>query len=113
MDGLDDVKRNLNAAINRMVAQAAAAGDESAHYLEAYAKSTAPFTDRSKYLRNSIKGSSEAHPDHVQVMVSANMEYAAFVELGTSRSRPYAFLWPTVASNADIVTGIFRKRLQL
>ena len=32
-------------------------------------------------------------------VVFANIEYAAFVELGTVRNRPYPFLYPALAAN--------------
>lgn len=38
---------------------------------------------------------------------AAMMEYAAFVELGTSRSRPYPYMFPAMAANRDT----FKKRM--
>lgn len=113
MDGMDTVRNNIRAMLLRLRAEAIAAADESAHLLEGYAKQTAPFTDRTGNLRNSIKGSSEVRDDYARMTVSASMEYAPFVELGTSRARAYAFLWPSVAANTDNVLGIFQRHMRL
>ncbi len=113
MEGMDGIRANIRALRDRLLQQAAEAADESAHLLESYAKATAPFTDRTGNLRNSIKGTSAGAMGTYRIVVSASMSYAPFVELGTSRSRPYAFLWPTVAANVDNVMGIFNRRLKI
>lgn len=48
-------------------------------------------------LRNSI---SHAVDDDT-VFIGTNVEYAAYVEMGTSRMRPYPYLKPAVVDHAD------------
>ena len=38
----------------------------------------------------------------VEGQVFTNIEYAAFVEIGTSRSRPYPYLWPALVANFNV-----------
>lgn len=137
---MGEVQRNLQAAIQRMHAQAAAAADETAHFLESTAKQNAPFTDRTGNLRNSIDGTSTALPDGYRMVLSANMTYAPYVELGhfskrnttrmsTRKGRvtaqrisdrafgtavqARAFIWPTVAGASGTALEIFKRHLHL
>ncbi len=113
MEGMDGIQANIRKLRAQLLAQAADAADESAHLLESYSKATAPFTDRTGNLRNSIKGTSTVSHESARMVVSASMQYAPFVELGTSRSAPYAFLWPSVAANTDRVLGIFQRHMKI
>mgnify|MGYP001591167191 CR=1 FL=1 len=71
---------------------------------EGTAKRDAPFTDRTGNLRNSIAaGVTKVQEHEVEGALSAgypgigaSMEYAGFVELGTSRSAPYPYIWPAL-----------------
>lgn len=75
---------------------------------EATAKRDAPWTDRTANLRNSIQaGVTKAQETEVEGALSmgypgfgASMEYAKFVELGTSRSAPYPAIWPALQAIA-------------
>lgn len=113
MDGMDRVQANIAALRNRMIAAAAAAGDESALLLSSYAKANAPWTDQTGVLRGSIKGESEVSGSTVVVRISENTTYAPYVEAGTSRSRAFPALWPAVANNTTDVLGIFKRHMQL
>jgi hypothetical protein len=113
MEGMDGIQSNIRALRNRLLAAAGDAADESAHLLESYAKATAPFTDRTGNLRNSIKGTSTVSTESARMVISASMNYAPWVELGSSRARPYAFLWPTVAANVERVQGIFQRHMKI
>jgi HK97 gp10 family phage protein len=112
LEGADEIKRNMAAFLRQKIAQAEDAADESAHLLESYAKSKAPFTDRTGNLRNSIKGTHGRIPRGQRIVISAGMSYAPWVELGTSRSKAYAFLWPAIAENAGRIKEVFRRHLQ-
>lgn len=113
MEGMDGVLRNIDALAQRMRKSAADAADESARYLESYAKTHKPYKDRTANLRNSTAGSWTMTPEGATVVISASMEYAPFVELGTRRNRPYAFLWPAVAENEAKIGGIFLRHMHL
>lgn len=57
-----------------------------------YAKENHPFTDRTYNLMKSI----QAVPTAEGAYLSARMEYASFVEYGTSRNKPYPYLQPAI-----------------
>lgn len=74
-----------------------------------FAKANHPYTDRTENLTNSIQpGRIVVQDDVITAEVAARQEYAAFVEFGTSRARPFPFLAPAIAAHA----GEFRKRIQ-
>lgn len=113
LEGLAGVQAKLAAAVAKMHAEAEAAADESAMLLEAYAKKTAPFKDRTGLLRGSIRGTFGATPSGVRIVISANKTYAPYVELGTHRAKAYRFLWPTVVEQQKNIISIFRRRLSV
>lgn len=45
------------------------------------------------------------------VYIGTNVEYAGFVELGTSRSKPYPFLKPAATEHAEEYRRIFKAAL--
>ena len=81
-------------------------------------------------LRNSITyatktthstGSAPADPsDYTQlaevpegtVVLGTNVEYAAYVEMGTSRSRPYPYLKPAIEGNKDTIKKVIEDYLK-
>lgn len=72
------------------------------------ARSDHPYTDRSGNLTQSIQpGAIEISDDEVSAYVEARMQYASFVEFGTSRAKAYPFLTPAMLRNA----ANFRKNL--
>lgn len=112
LEGWDEVKRNLEHAHREMVQRAGDAAGEIADLLESYAKANAPFRDRTANLRQSIDGTwAQIGRDVFRVVLSAGMEYAAFVEL--LHQGRYAYLWPAVMSNETRIMEIWRKRLEI
>lgn len=137
--GFEQVNRNLDAWAARQRQRSEDAAGEIAALLEAYCKQTAPFKDRTGNLRNSIRGTWEqAGPNLYRVVLSANTEYAIFVELGhfarrgTTRMstragritvqrisdraygtqvQPLAYLWPSIVANKDRAVHIWAQRL--
>ena len=81
-------------------------------------------------LRNSITyatktvhstGSAPADPsDYTQlaevpegtVVLGTNVEYAAYVEMGTSRSRPYPYLKPAIEGNKETIKKVIEDYLK-
>jgi HK97 gp10 family phage protein len=50
-------------------------------------------------IRSITQGLSDINENYVEGYVATNIEYAAFVELGTSRSRPYPYLQTALIAN--------------
>ncbi len=72
------------------------------------AKNKHPFKDRTQALTNSIRPARIVITnDRVEARVAALMQYASFVEFGTSRSRPFPFLAPAILKNQSQ----FRKQM--
>ena len=46
------------------------------------------------------------------VVVGTNVEYAAFVEMGTSRSKPYPYLKPSIQNNRETIKKILEDNLK-
>jgi hypothetical protein len=142
LEGMGEILQNLDRLTAQMERQAAAAADEAAMFMESYAKSIAPWTDRTSNLRNSITGSSSRVPSGYRMVVSESMVYGPFVEHGhfakrnTTRmstrksgatvqrisDRAYGTwvrarpaLWPTVAymANSGTALAIFKRHLEL
>ena len=64
------------------------------------AKQNHPYRDRTGNLTQSIQpGPVTADEKSVEGVVEARMEYASYVEFGTSRARPYPYLVPALLQN--------------
>lgn len=113
MEGMDRIQSNIRALRDRLLAAAADAADESAHLLSSYAKAIAPWTDRTQNLRGSINAKGTVEGNVARITVFETMTYAPWVEGGTSRSRAYPSLWPSVAANADRVLQTFQRHMKL
>lgn len=61
-------------------------------------------------LRNSI--THQVDTEKGAVYVGTNVEYAAYVELGTSKSRAYPYLRPAAENHTDEYSQIIRSELQ-
>lgn len=90
-----------------MEAALATALEETGLVAEGYAKSACP-VDTGR-LRNSIT--------HIVdeggkcAVIGTNVEYAAYVELGTTRQKPQPYLKPAAEDHASTYSSIFRKHL--
>lgn len=112
LEGMDEIQANLKRLGEQMIERAGKAADEIASLLESYSKSHAPFKDQSGNLRQSIRGTWEhVRRDVFRVILSASMEYAAFVEL--LHQGRYAYLWPAVLENEKRIQQIWHDRLAL
>lgn len=59
-----------------------------------------PYKDRTTNLTKSIQaGVGVIQDDYVSAEIKAEAEYASWVEMGTSRSKPYPFLTPAIEKN--------------
>jgi len=77
------------------------------------ARADHPYKDRTTNLTKSIMaGVVNVEDDNVTAEVKAEAEYASYVEMGTSRSKPYPFLYPAVMRAQKIFLNAMRKALK-
>lgn len=101
----EDNARQIADAIDQALAKAL---EEVGLVAEGYAKKACPVdTDR---LRNSI--THQVRPSEKSVYIGTNVEYAPYVELGTSRMEPQPFLHPAAADHEGTYKKIFESNLK-
>jgi len=102
-----DMKRFLR-AMPRMIADAV---EQTMVEAEGQAKQTTAFVDRTTNLRNSIKGGlTKATRNEVIGALTATMDYAGYIELGTSRMSPRPYIQPAV--EYVVLGGVFEMALR-
>lgn len=101
----EDNAQQIADAIDQALAKAL---EEVGLVAEGYAKKACPFdTGR---LRNSI--THQVRPSEKSVYIGTNVEYAPYVELGTSRTEPQPFLRPAAADHEGTYKKIFESELK-
>lgn len=75
--------------------------------LEAEAKRSAPWTDRTGLARQTIRGVSGWEGGKLRCGVTGNMEYSAYLEL--THEGKNAVLWPTVQRNREEIMEQFKR----
>lgn len=108
VEGLSDLLGNMNALQRRVAIGRVRAAEEIAALLESWAKTNAPFVDKTGNLRNSIKGEVETvSVDMVTLILSAGMEYAPYVELRYEGR--FAYLMPAIEANRERMEEIIAR----
>lgn len=102
-DGSDEFERRLRAAVARSLEEIGLAA-------EGYAKRRCP-VDTGR-LRGSITHEAEAIAHGGKVAVGADVEYAAYVELGTRRQKAQPYLRPAANDHKDEYREILKKNLK-
>ena len=101
----EDNARQIADAIDQALARAL---EEVGLVAEGYAKKACPVaTGR---LRNSIPH--QVRPSEKSVYIGTNVEYAPYVELGTSRMKPQPFLRHAAADHEGTYKKIFESELK-
>ena len=109
VSGLIEVREDNALAIVNAIDQALArALEEVGLVAEGYAKKECP-VDTGR-LRNSI--THQVRPSEKSVYIGTNVEYAPYVELGTSRMDPQPFLRPAAADHEGTYKKIFESNLK-
>ena len=109
VSGLIEVREDNALAIVNAIDQALArALEEVGLVAEGYAKKACP-VDTGR-LRNSI--THQVRPSEKSVYIGTNVEYATYVELGTSRMEPQPFLHPAAADHEGTYKKIFESELK-
>lgn len=101
----EDNARQIADAIDQALAKAL---EEVGLVAEGYAKKACP-VDTGR-LRNSI--THQVRPSEKSVYIGTNVEYSAYVELGTSRMKPQPFLRPAAADHEGTYRKIFENNLK-
>ena len=97
--GLSSLQAKLK-KLDPLTKDALASGVSKAGVLvEGSAKNIVPVD--TGHLRASISGRTEKTNDGAQATVGTNVEYAAYVELGTSRNQAQPYLHPALQKNKD------------
>ncbi len=101
IEGIPQVVKNLSRYEDLAIKGIVAAAQISQADVVNDARNNHPYTDRTGNLTNSIQpGRVEVTDSEVLAYVEARMEYASFVEFGTSRAHPYPFLTPAMLREA-------------
>lgn len=101
----EDNARQIADAIDQALARAL---EEVGLVAEGYAKKACP-VDTGR-LRNSI--THQVRPSEKSVYIGTNVEYAPYVELGTSRMKPHPFLRHAAADHEGTYKKIFESELK-
>lgn len=108
ISGLVEVRADNREAIANAIDRAlVAALEEIGLVAEGYAKRACP-VDTGR-LRNSI--THIVDEDGKCAIIGTNVEYAPYVELGTTRQRPQPYLKPAAEDHESTYRSIFRKHL--
>lgn len=78
-----------------------------------HARAEHPYTDRTGDLTASIEAlPARTMGDRVEGGVVAGMDYASFVDEGTSRARPYPYMEPAAAATQDYAEEVAERGLR-
>lgn len=116
VSGVDKVQINLKRAKNKLLDKIAEAVEKTAVFAENHAKrgharNHDPHAKKrfiSQHGAAGLVGSigselTEVSNTNIEAQVFATKEYAPFVELGTSKTKPYPFLLPAKLASADVL----------
>lgn len=77
--------------------------------LEAEAKQTAPWTDRTGQARQGLTGRHEVNGMTLTISLFHTKDYGPFLELGTGKMPPYPAVLPTMQRNYPAVMNDLKK----
>ena len=100
-DNTEEAAEGIRLAISRALEEIGLAA-------EGYAQALTPVDTGT--LRNSI--THYVDDDEKAAYIGTNVEYAAYVELGTSRQKAQPYLVPAVDNNADVYRAILENELK-
>lgn len=98
MAGADNVIANMQAWEQRLRAKFKALGDHYGARMEAYARPSAPWRDRSTHARQGLFGEAREFADKLRIRISHTEDYGTYLELANSGK--YAILEPTAKKHA-------------
>ncbi len=98
----------LNVRVKEINAQLKANMNKAVMLVEGDAKRLAP-VDTGR-LRSSIAGIVETAPESITGIIGTDVEYAHYLEFGTSRMPGHAFLFPALESNKNKILDILAEK---
>ena len=87
-------------------------GDVYAAKMEGYAKSTAPWQDRTGATRQSLTGTTEKSATVMRIWLYGDATYLPYLETGTRTMRPFPVIWPTIAAHAKPLMDDLRRLVE-
>ena len=99
-DNTDEVLKGLSDAVERALTRIGLAA-------EGYAKKECPVDTGN--LRNSI--TNEVRSSEKSVYIGTNVEYAAYVELGTTRTKAKPYLKPAASGHSAVYKSIMEEEM--
>lgn len=100
--GRDTLVKNMSSFEAKFVEKLVRAVEVTQALISNFAKQNHPYKDRTGQLTNSIQPSEVTVTETmVEGAILADKDYASYVELGTSKSHPYPFLFPALASQQE------------
>ena len=111
--GREVLVKNLSSFSTGFIAALTEAVEMTQANVSNFAKQNHPYIDRTGQLTNSIQpGRVLISKDDLTGEVLADKDYASFVELGTSRSRPFPFLYPALAQAAPFFRRVIKRAFE-
>lgn len=101
---------NLASYEQRLIAAIGALADLFAARMEAAAKAGAPWTDRTGAARQGLRGFAEKEATRVVIwLVHGVRPYGVYLELGTSKTRPYPIIMPVLQAHYGPIMAAVRQ----
>lgn len=108
LQGDKEVLANLDRWYSGKLLVLRRAMDNIGRILEGYAKSHHPWTPRTGHTDLSTRGKiSAATQEYIETVISAGMDYDVYLEL--AREGKWAWLYPAVVANEDLIKSIITK----
>ncbi len=116
MFGRENLVRNLSNFAQDVVRRVTVSCEIIQAKVSNFAKANHPYTDRTGNLTKSVMpGRITIENTSITAEVRAGdkfAEYASYVELGTSRSRPYPFLFPALMAHKAEFRGVIQNAVR-
>ncbi len=106
---LANVLRNLGSVVVDMTDAGREAAEEIAEVLTEYAKAHHPWQSDTGATETTTQAIVEEVSGMIEVMLTTQTDYSVFLEL--AREGRWAWLWPTMDANRQVIVEILRRRL--
>lgn len=100
---------NLDAYSDRLKAAIFELAEYFSAVIEAYAKSAAPWTDRTGAARQGLRATAAQEAAAVVLTLAHSVSYGVYLETGTSRMSPRSVILPTLESFHQPIMAALRR----